>query len=551
MNSSVHITFLGGLGEIGRNCAAIEIDNRIVLLDCGQLFPYKHPGIDSILPDFKWLIDRHDDIEACILSHSHEDHMGGIPHLFRHVSVPIYGSPFTLGMVKAKLESHEVDVPPLVSIEDNEILEIGPFECEFLPVTHSTPGGLMTMFKTPQGVILHSSDFKLDPTPVDKRLTDLNRVSDVSRKEGIRLLLADSTNSESDGVSLSESEIGPILEEVFIENEGRRIIVGTFSSHIHRIQQIADAAMKTGRKLAVLGPSMIRNVALARELGLLHLSDRVLLTEKELKSFRSDKVCIICTGSQAESRAAISMMSAGKHSLIEIDKNDTVIFSSAPIPGNEASIFRVHNKLARLGARIVHSGKLNIHTTGHGKAGELLALHEASNPEFFIPVHGEYTHLLGHEEIALNRGMTQSNVLRCVDGDRVLLDEQGVHLEGRVSDEYLMVDTRGVEVSNDLVKERISLGGEGFILLRVAVDEKRKRLLERPFAATFGWVESEDKEEWLNEIIEEVIKVMDIALVDDKVDQKELTRLVRRTTGKYVDLKTGRRPVLVPIVEIN
>ena len=522
-----------------------------MLLDCGQLFPYKHPGIDSILPDFKWLIDRHDDIEACILSHSHEDHMGGIPHLFRHVSVPIYGSPFTLGMVKAKLESHEVDVPPLVSIEDNEILEIGPFECEFLPVTHSTPGGLMTMFKTPQGVILHSSDFKLDPTPVDKRLTDLNRVSDVSRKEGIRLLLADSTNSESDGVSLSESEIGPILEEVFIENEGRRIIVGTFSSHIHRIQQIADAAMKTGRKLAVLGPSMIRNVALARELGLLHLSDRVLLTEKELKSFRSDKVCIICTGSQAESRAAISMMSAGKHSLIEIDKNDTVIFSSAPIPGNEASIFRVHNKLARLGARIVHSGKLNIHTTGHGKAGELLALHEASNPEFFIPVHGEYTHLLGHEEIALNRGMTQSNVLRCVDGDRVLLDEHGVHLEGRVSDEYLMVDTRGVEVSNGLVKERISLGGEGFILLRVVVDEKGKRLLERPFAATFGWVEAEDKEEWLNEIIEEVIKVMDIALVENKVDQKELTRLVRRTAGKYVDLKTGRRPVLVPIVEIN
>ena len=551
MDSSVHITFLGGLGEIGRNCAAIEVDKRIVLLDCGQLFPYKHPGVDSILPDFKWLLDRQDDIEACILSHPHEDHIGGIPHLFRHLSVPIYGSPFTLGMVKAKLESHEVELPSLVAIKDNEIHEVGPFECEFLPVTHSTPGGLMTLFRTPQGIILHSSDFKLDPTPVDGRLTDLNRVSDVSKKEGIRLLLADSTNAENEGVSLSESEIGPMLEDVLIENEGRRIIVGTFSSHIHRIQQIADAAKKTDRKLAILGPSMIRNVALSRELGLLKVSDSLLLNEKELKKFRSSKVCIICTGSQAEPRAAISMMSVGKHPLIEIDENDTVIFSSSPIPGNEASIFRVHNNLVRLGARIVHSGKLKIHTTGHGKAGELLALHEASNPELFIPVHGEYTHLLGHEEIALGRGMERSKVLRCVDGDSVCLDEHGLHLEGRVSDEYLMVDARGAEVSKDLVKERISLGGEGFILVKVVIDGKRRKLLERPFAMTLGWVEAEDKEESLNEIIEEVVKVLDGALTDGESDQKELTRLVRRATGKFVDLKTGRRPVLVPIVEIN
>jgi len=551
LNSPVHITFLGGLGEIGRNCAAIEVDERIVLLDCGQLFPYKHPGVDSILPDFKWLLDRRNDIEACVVSHPHEDHIGGIPHLFRHLSVPIYGSPFTLGMIKAKLESHEVELPPLVVVEDNETHEIGRFECEFLPVTHSTSGGLMTIFRTPQGVILHSSDFKLDPTPVDGRLTDLKRVSDISKKEGIRLLLADSTNAESEGMSLSESEIGPILEDVFNENEGRRIIVGTFSSHIHRIQQIADAATKTDRKLAILGPSMIRNVALARELGLLKVSDSVLLNEKELKKFRSDKVCIICTGSQAEPRAAISMMSVGKHPLVEIDRNDTVIFSSSPIPGNEASIFRVHNNLVRLGARIVHSGKLKIHTTGHGKAGELLALHEASNPELFIPVHGEYTHLLGHEEIALSRGMDQSKILRCEDGDSVCLDEHGLHLEGSVSGEYLMVDVRGAEVSKDLVKERISLGGEGFILVRVLIDKKRRKLLEDPFATTLGWVETGDEEKYLNGIIEEVVKVLNDALTNGEFDQKELTRLVRRATGKFVDLKTGRRPVLIPLVEIN
>jgi mRNA degradation ribonuclease J1/J2 len=229
---------------------------------------------------------------------------------------------------------------------------------------------------------------------------------------------------------------------------------------------------------------MIRNVALARELGLLKVSDSVLLNEKELKKFRSNKVCIICTGSQAEPRAAVSMMSVGKHPLVEIGKNDTVIFSSAPIPGNEASIFRVHNNLVRLGARIVHSGKLKIHTTGHGKAGELLALHEASNPELFIPVHGEYTHLLGHEETCLSRGMDQSKILRCEDGDSVCLDEHGLHLEGRVSGEYLMVDVRGAEVSKDLVKERISLGGEGFILVRVLIDKKRRKLLEDPFTTS-------------------------------------------------------------------
>ena len=301
----------------------------------------------------------------------------------------------------------------------------------------------------------------------------------------------------------------------------------------------------------MLGPSMIRNVALARELGLLRISDGILLTEKELKSSKSDKVCIICTGSQAEPRAAISMMSTGSHPVVQIGPNDTVIFSSSPIPGNEASIFRIHNNLARLGAQIVHSGKLKIHTTGHGKAGELLALHEASDPELFIPVHGEYTHLLGHEEIALGRGMRQSKILRCVDGDSVCLDEDGLHLEKRVSDDYLMVDSRGVEVSKELLKERVSLSNEGFILVRVIVEEKKRRLLERPFAATLGWIEAEQADRCLNEIIEEIIRVLDGALLDGEFDKKELTRLVRRTMGKFVDLNTGRRPVLVPLVEIN
>ena len=244
-------------------------------------------------------------------------------------------------------------------------------------------------------------------------------------------------------------------------------------------------------------------------------------------------------------------MSEGRHPLIEIDKNDTVIFSSSPIPGNEASIFKIHNSLARLGAQVVHSGKLKVHTTGHGKAGELLALHEASDPEFFVPVHGEYTHLLAHEKISLNRGMDSSKVLSCVDGDRVRLDENGIQIEDRVSDSYLMVDARGVEVSSELVKQRISLGGEGFVLIRARVDKKAKRLLELPFVETLGWIELEDKAETVDEIIDEVGNVLDVALKDGVFDQNELIRLVRRAVGKLVDLKTGRRPVLIPLVEIN
>ncbi len=551
MPAPVHLTFLGGLGEIGRNCAALEVEGRVVLLDCGQLFPDDRPGVDAVLPDFTWLRERADRIEGCVVTHAHEDHIGGLPYLLSELSFPIYGAPFTLGMIRRKLQSAGVAVPDLVPLEDHDRRTIGPFDCEFLPVTHSTPSGLMTVFGTPQGLILHSSDFKLDPTPVDGRVTDLARLEKLSADPGIRLLLADSTNADSAGSSASESEIGPVLQQIFEEHAGRRIVIGAFSSHVHRIQQIADAAVATDRRVAVLGPSMVRNVGLARQLGLLRISDDVLASEGELDGLDPARTCVVCTGSQGEPRAALALMARGRHRSITIGDRDTVVFSSHPIPGNEAAVSRLHNDLSRQGARLVHSGQLGVHTTGHGKADELLALHDATDPELFIPVHGEYAHLAAHHQLALERGMAPDRVLRCTDGDRVRLDSDGLRHQKRVSDEYVMVDTAGAPVSERLVEERRALAEEGFVVVRVIVDGKRGRLAEQPFVETRGWIEPDEREDWCEAVADEVVRVLAPVLVDGERGVPELARLVRRATGRLVNARTGRRPALVPVVEVR
>ena len=556
MAAPVHLTFFGGLGEIGRNCAALEAHGRIVMLDCGQLFPDDMPGVDAVLPDFDWLLERADRLEACVVTHAHEDHIGGLPYLLRALSergatLPIYGSPFTLGMIRGKLKFAGVPVPDLIPLGDYDRLPIGPFDCEFLPVTHSTPSGLMTVFHTPQGRILHSSDFKLDPTPIDGRVTDLGRVREMAADGGIRLLLADSTNAGSAGSSTSEATVGPVLRQVFDGNEGRRIIIGAFSSHVHRIQQVADAAAATGRKLVVMGPSMVRNTTLARELGLLNISDKMLARDTELDDLDPARTCSVCTGSQGESRAALNLMGQGRHRFVTVGDTDTVVFSSHPIPGNEAAVARLHNSLARRGVRLVHSGQLGVHTTGHGKADELLALHDAADPDLFIPVHGEYSHLVAHHELALGRGMDAHRVLRCTDGDRVKLTGDGVAHAGRVPDGYVMVDESGRPVSVDLLEERRAISGEGFVLVRVLVDGRKGRLVEPPMVESRGWVEPGDREDWHAQVVAEVIDALAAPLADGNRDAGELSRLTRRATGRLVSRRTGRKPTLVPVVEVR
>jgi ribonuclease J len=454
-------------------------------------------------------------------------------------------------MVSGKLKAAGIRLPEMVALGDHDRRQVGPFDCEFLPVTHSTPSGLMTLFGTPQGLILHSSDFKLDPTPVDGRVTDLPRLRELAADPGIRLLLADSTNADSAGSSTSESSIGPVLRGVFDDNEGRRLVIGAFSSHIHRIQQIADAAAATHRTLVVLGPSMVRNVTLARELGLLRVSDRMIATADDIDDLDPERTCVVCTGSQGEPRAALAKMAQGSHRHLTIGEDDTIVFSSHPIPGNEAAISRLHNALARRGARLVHSGQLGVHTTGHGKREELRELHESADPELFIPVHGEYAHLVAHHGLALERGMATDRVVRCTDGDQIRLTDHGLEPVGRVSDEYVMVDERGRTLGEDLVDERRALSGEGFVLVRVVVDGKRGRLAEPPFIESRGWVDADERGKWHAEVEAAVRDVVEAALDDGERDPAELARRARRATGKLVSSRTGRRPSLVPVVEVR
>ncbi|MGH9075118.1 MAG: ribonuclease J, partial [Acidimicrobiales bacterium] len=373
MADPVRIVFLGGLGEIGRNCACVEVDGRILVLDCGLMFPDEQmPGVDLVLPDFTYLKDNADRIDGCILTHGHEDHTGGLSFLLRDLSFPVYGSALTLGLARNRIEEAGLlHRTRLVEVADSERRRIGPVDVEFIPVTHSVPNGFATAFHTAQGVILHTGDFKLDLTPVDGRLTDLARIGALATGPGIRLLLSDSTNAEEPGATASESDVGTVLRRLFMAHRHQRIVTTCFASHIHRIQQIADAATDSGRLVATLGRSMAKNVALARRLDLLTIPDQAFVDIEDIGGLPPERVCVISTGSQGEPMSALALMAAGENKWLDVGPTDTVILSSHAIPGNEAAVSRVIDGLYRRGAEVVHTGVAEVHASGHAKADEL------------------------------------------------------------------------------------------------------------------------------------------------------------------------------------
>jgi len=550
MAAPVTITFLGGLGEIGRNCAAIETDGRIVVLDCGQMFGGDDlPGVDSVLPDLSWLFDNADRVEACIATHAHEDHIGALPHLLKHMSLPIYGSRFTLGMIEHKLrEAGLSDKAELREIHDRDRLDVGPFDCEFLPVTHSIPSGNITAFHTEQGVILHSSDFKLDLTPVDGRRTDLSRIGALGFEPGIRLMLADSTNADRPGSSRSEREVGGVLTSLLRGQEGRRVIVASFASHIHRLQQIADAAIATGRVVVTLGLSMRRNVKLARDVGILRIPDHAIRDIEDIDDLDPERVCVVCTGSQGEPRAALTMMANGMSKWMQLTDNDTVVFSSHPIPGNEAAVAAVRNGLARHGARVFHSGQIDVHTSGHGKQQELQTLHSVAVPEWFVPVHGEYAHLVAHAELARGMGMDDDRVVLCEDGDQIVLNDDGVEHLGSVGGGHLYVDGTVGDLGNMVLGERRTLGDDGFVTVVVHVDLERGEILAGPDVVSRGWVEQPALVAHETAVADAVEQELIAALDDPDIDLNRLGQIARRAAGRTVNDRTRRRPMIVPVV---
>ncbi len=550
MAAPVSVTFLGGLGDIGRNCAAIEIDGKIMLLDCGLMFPEADMlGIDLVLPDFSWLVERNDDIVGCVITHGHEDHHGALAYALRELSFPIIGSALSLGFASNRIdEAGLMDRTELIVVQDNERRRFGPFDCEFIPVTHSVPHGFATAFHTPQGTILHTGDWKLDLTPVDGRLTDLGVMGAIAQNEGVRLLLGDSTNADQHGHSRSERSVGRVLEDLIAANKGRRIITACFASHVHRVQQIADAAIANGRVIATLGLSMKKNVRVAREMGLLTIPENKLLDIEDVKDLDPGQVCIISTGSQGEPMSALAKMAANESKWITLNDQDTVILSSHPIPGNETNVSNVINSMARIGVRVVHSGLHDVHATGHAKAEEIKTLISVIRPEFMVPVHGEYRHMQAHAELARTMGVRDANVLVCEDGDIVRLTDDGIERAGSVPAPYLYVDGIVGDVGHGVIRDRQVLAEEGVVVVIVTVDHDAAEIITGPEVITRGWIYADEAEDLLEEMRKLIADAVMGALEKGDHDSETLQRVVRKKAGKFVNDRTKRRPMIVPVV---
>ena len=550
MPAPVRVVFLGGLGEIGRNCMAIEQDDRILLIDCGLMFPDADMhGIDLVLPDFTWLRENSDRIVGCVATHGHEDHVGGLQFLLRDVSFPVFGSAVTLGLARGRIEEAGLlGATELVTVADNERRHIGPFDVEFIPVTHSVPHAFAVAVHTPQGVILHSGDFKLDLTPVDGRRTDLARIGAIAAGPGVRLLMCDSTNAEERGYAPSEKTIGAVLRALFHEHRDRRIITASFASHIHRVQQIIDAAVETGRKVATLGRSMQKNVRMARDLGVLKVPDESLIDIEQIDDYPPGRVCVISTGSQGEPMSALSLLARGDNKWLKVGDQDTVILSSHAIPGNEFNVTRVIDGLLRAGADVVHSGLVDVHATGHAQADELKTYYSIVKPEWFVPVHGEYRHLVANARLGELMGIPRSNILMCEDGDVIELSDDGLNLAGRVPAGYLYVDGIVGDVSHGVLRDRRVLAEEGVVVVVVTVDIESGKVLTGPEIITRGWVYAPEAEDLLDEACDTVAAAVEKALAEGVRDPEGLERDVRRAAGRFVNERTKRRPMIVPVV---
>jgi len=551
MPAPFRITFLGGLGEIGRNCAVLETAGKMLILDCGILFPdADSPGVDLVLPDFTYLRDNAERVVGCVATHGHEDHVGALGFLLRDLSFPIFGSRLTLGLARNRIEEAGLTArTEFIAVEDGERRQIGPFDVEFVPVTHSVPHGFATVVRTPQGVVLHSGDLKLDLNPIDGRRTDLARIGAIAKNEGVRLYLGDSTNADEPGWSRSESTVGPVLSQIFAAQSGRRIITTCFASHIHRVQQIADAALAHGRTIATLGRSMKQNVALARSLGILRIPDDKLIDISRVERLDPGRVCIISTGSQGEPRSALALMATESSRWLTVGPTDTVILSSHPIPGNENNVSKVLNGLVKLGAEVVHSGIHDVHATGHAKQEELKTLLNIVAPEWFVPVHGEYRHLAAHARLATIMGVTDGHTLICEDGQQVTLGDDGLRYSGKVPAGHLYVDGSLDDVGAAVLRDRKTLSEEGILVVLATVDFDRHELFETPQVITRGWVHAPDADALLDDCAETISAALASTLeTDTTINTDTLQRAIRRAAGQFVERRTGRRPTIVPVI---
>jgi ribonuclease J len=543
VDGGLRIVALGGLTEIGRNMTVFEYKSKLLIVDCGVLFPEDNqPGIDLILPDFSYIRDRLADVIGIFLTHGHEDHIGAVPYLLRERGdIAIYGSALTLALITAKLKEHRI-TPLTREVKEGGTEDIGPFTLEFVAVNHSIPDALAVVINTGAGRVLATGDFKMDQLPLDGRITDLRTFARLG-EQGVDLFMVDSTNADVPGFTPSEREIMPALNQV-ISSTKRRVIVASFSSHVHRVQQIIDVAAQHGRKVVFIGRSMVRNMKIAEDMGYLNVPTNLVIDAKELDQY-DDNVVLICTGSQGEPMAALSRMANGDHQ-IRVGEGDTVILASSLIPGNENSVFRIINELTRFGAKVVHKANAMVHVSGHAAAGELLYCYNIVKPKYVLPIHGEWRHLKANAELAIQSGVPRSNTFIIDNGVVIDMVDHEVEIVGAIPVGFVFVDGQSIgDITESSLKDRRILGEEGFISCVVVIDSQSGKIVAGPDIHARGFNEDAAM---FDEVKLRIEKALAAAVVDGINGTHQLSQIVRKTIGGWVGGEHRRKPMIVPVV---
>lgn len=544
----LNIIPLGGLGEVGKNMTAFRYGNDIILIDAGLMFPEDDMlGIDLVIPDITYLVENQDKLKGIFLTHGHEDHIGALPYILRQLDVPVYGTALTLGILEGRLKEAGVSTASLNVIKSGDRVRAGSFKLEFMRVNHSIPDAIGMAIHTPVGLLIHTGDFKIDQTPVDGQVMELNRFAEYGDK-GVLLLMADSTNAERPGYTQSEKFVGETFDNEF-RYARNRIIVATFSSNVHRIQQIFDAAVKYKRKVAVMGRSMVNVVSISLEMGYLKVPDGVLIDIDEIRNYTNDKVVVVCTGSQGEPMSALTRMSMGDNRKVQIVPGDTVIISATPIPGNEKLVSNTINHLYMLGAEVIYEKANSVHVSGHASQEELKIMHNLVRPKFFMPVHGEYRHLMKHAKIAESLGMDKKNILLTENGSVVELTKDKIAVTGKVTSGIVLIDGLGVgDVGNIVLRDRRQLSQDGIMIVVLGIDKANNEITAGPDIVSRGFVYVREAEILMDEAKERVQAALDKCEENNTREWSAIKSAIRDALGRFLFEKTRRRPMILPII---
>ena len=547
-DSRIQIISLGGLGEIGKNMTAIRYQDTIVVIDAGLMFPEEELlGIDVVIPDITYLLENKEKVNAILLTHGHEDHVGALPYLLKEMDVPVYGSRLTLGIVEGKLKEHDLRIQSLHAIKPRDIVKLGPFEVEFFRVSHSIPDAMGIAIYTPLGIILHTGDIKLDQTPVDGQVVDFRKLAELGEK-GVLVMLSDSTNADKPGFTMSEKVVGNTFDDLFGKCEGR-IIVTTFASNVHRIQQVICTAQRYGRKVSIVGRSMVNNVKISHELGYMDVPEGILIEMEEINKYPPHEVVIVTTGSQGEPMSALTRMATADHRWVSIEQGDTVIISATPIPGNEKLVAKTVDLLFRQGAEVIYEKTMGVHVSGHASQEELKILLNLIRPRYFIPVHGEYRHLMKHAKLAESLGIPRSRIFVAENGQIIEVGKKKANISGKVTAGKILVDGFGVgDVGNIVLRDRKQLSQDGIMIVVVTINKDGGDVVAGPDIVTRGFVYVRESEELIEDARERVREALDICAKKNITEWAVMKAQIRERLGKHLYDKTGRRPMILPII---